>query len=171
MRESDEDAVHAYASDPEVCRYTDFGPNTWEDTVEFVNAAVAHPAQSFADLGITLRGRDQIVGGLGAFVPKGEDADERPHVREVGWVLRRDLWGQGLMPEAVGAMLRQLRDDLTVTRVEARCRPENKASVRVMEKLGMSFEFFLARDYECKGVWVDSHLYGLNLQSAPALAT
>ncbi|PKQ26486.1 MAG: GNAT family N-acetyltransferase [Actinobacteria bacterium HGW-Actinobacteria-4] len=165
FRETDADAVHAYASDPEVCKYTDFGPNTWEDTVNFVNTAMNHEPDSLADLAIALRSTREVIGGTGAFLPKGEEPDERPHVREIGYVLRRDLWGQGLVTEAATALISLLKQTGTVTRIEARCRPENLASARVMQKLGMKFEFLLERDYECKGVWVDSHLYSLDLRA------
>ena len=37
---SDFDAVHAYASDPLVTRFTSFGPNTPEETREFLNRSV-----------------------------------------------------------------------------------------------------------------------------------
>lgn len=161
--ENDADAVHAYASDPEVCRYTDFGPNSWEETVAFVTMAMGRAPDSLSDLAITLRSTHEVIGGCGAFIPKGEEPDERPHVREIGYVLRRDLWGQGLVTEAATALVSLLKATGSVTRVEARCRPENLASARVMEKLGMRFEFLLERDYECKGVWVDSHLYSLEL--------
>jgi ribosomal-protein-alanine N-acetyltransferase len=35
----DAQAVHAYASDPEVVRYLDWGPNTLEDTERFLATA------------------------------------------------------------------------------------------------------------------------------------
>jgi ribosomal-protein-alanine N-acetyltransferase len=168
FRETDADAVHFYASDPEVCRYTDFGPNTWDETVEFVATAVGHEADSLADLAIASRRSGEVIGGCSAFVPKGEEPDERPHVREIGYVLRRDLWGQGFVTEATAALIALLQASGNVTRVEARCRPENVASARVMQKVGMTFQFLLERDYECKGAWVDSHLYSLDIKDLRA---
>ena len=39
--ESDVEHVHVYASDPAVCFFTDWGPNSLEDTEAFVAQAVA----------------------------------------------------------------------------------------------------------------------------------
>lgn len=165
FRETDADDVHLYASDPVVCEHTDWGPNAWQDTVDFVARASAHPAESLADMAITLRGNVQAVGGCGAFVPRGEDPDERPHVREIGWVLRRDLWGQGIMTEAMRAVIDHLmRHHPDITRLESRTRPANQRSERVMKNLGMSLEFTLEREFESKGQWVDSVLYSLDLR-------
>lgn len=167
VRETDADAVHLYASDPEVCLYTDWGPNTWQDTAEFVAMAAAHPEGSLANLAITLKGDPVVVvGGVSAHTPRGEEPDERPHVREVGWVLRRDLWGQGIVTEALRGMIDHLL--LTapeVTRLEARCRPENARSERVMQRLGMTFQFHLDQDYRVREQWVDSVLYALDLRA------
>ena len=40
----DYDSVHAYGSDPEVTRYTAFGPNTPEQTKGFHSQRLARPA-------------------------------------------------------------------------------------------------------------------------------
>lgn len=169
FRETDADDVHLYGSDPEVCTYTDWGPNTWQDTVEFIQRASSHPEGSLEDLAITVRGNLQVVGGCGVFVPRQEDPDERPHVRECGWVLRRDLWGQGIVFEAMVAMLDHvIRNEPHITRLESRCRPQNTRSERIMQKLGMKLEFTLEHEYQIRGEWVDSLLYSLDLKDLRA---
>ncbi len=156
FRISDAAAVHVYGSDPVVTLYTDFGPNTWDDTLGYLQTATK-PTPPTIELGVTLRGADEVVGAVHAHPPV-------PGRWEMGWVLRRDLWGQGLMTEAARAVFDHVaaRDD--VAEIFARCRPENVASARVMEKLGMRYVETIPRDREVRGAWVDSLVYEAQLR-------
>ena len=40
MEVDDFDSIHAYASDPDVCRYMSFGPNTPEETLAFIARSI-----------------------------------------------------------------------------------------------------------------------------------
>ncbi len=59
---------------------------------------------------------------------------------EMTYILRRDLWGKGLAVEAGRALLQHCFKDLGLHRIEARAKPANKASIRVMEKMGFKHE-------------------------------
>jgi RimJ/RimL family protein N-acetyltransferase len=59
---------------------------------------------------------------------------------EVGWWVVKELWGRGLASEAGGAALAFGWHRLGLARIKAVAVPENHASIRVMEKLGMRFE-------------------------------
>lgn len=155
---SDAEDVHAYGSDPEVCRYTDFGPNSWDDTIAFLTA-VTDPDHPAINLAIVLRETGRVVGGVGAR-PK-EDGRY-----EFGWVLRRDLWGQGLVSEAARALADHVLTLAGATILCARCRPENLASARIMEKLGMDCVRRIEHDQEIRGEWVDSLLYEMAADNA-----
>jgi ribosomal-protein-alanine N-acetyltransferase len=61
------------------------------------------------------------------------------------YVASRDR-GQGLAPEALKALLRFGFDDIGLTRIQARCEPDNLGSERVMQKVGMKFEGLLDED-------------------------
>jgi RimJ/RimL family protein N-acetyltransferase len=65
-----------------------------------------------------------------------DDWTASPHDAEVGWVIARDLWGQGLATEAGAAALefgetRGLKSFISIAH------RDNAASRRVMEKLGL----------------------------------
>jgi RimJ/RimL family protein N-acetyltransferase len=53
--------------------------------------------------------------------------------------LSKPWWGQGLATEAAVAWLRYAFEGLGLTEVIAFSHPENRASVRVMEKCGFEF--------------------------------
>jgi len=159
FRVSDAPAVHEYGSDPVVTEHTDFGPNTWDDTLGYLQTATK-PTPPTIELGITLRGDDTVVGAVHAH-------PEAPGTWEMGWVLRRDLWGQGIMTEAAGAVFDYLASQDDVAVIFARCRPANVASAKVMEKLGMRYVETIARDREVGGEWFDSRVYEAELRTAP----
>ena len=59
---------------------------------------------------------------------------------EIGWRLRKEDWGRGLATEAAQAALVDGVAKGCLSRVIAVAMPQNRASLRVMEKLGMKFE-------------------------------
>ena len=62
---------------------------------------------------------------------------------ELGYCIGKAWWGQGLMPEAVKAVIRYLIREVGMNRVEARHDVRNPNSGRVMQKVGMTFEGIL----------------------------
>lgn len=59
---------------------------------------------------------------------------------EIGWRLRPEYWGQGLATEAATAVMEYGFQQWGFPRLISVCQTENKASIRIMEKLGMEFE-------------------------------
>lgn len=169
--EADRDDVHLYASDPAVCFFTDWGPNTDADTDEFIAAAVdsGAPLNTAVMLAQEVLGASgpvaagTVIGSVSAFGAHRGPVDANPASRELGWVVRRDLWGQGIATEAVTGLIDGLADEGVVREFHARCRPQNRASSRVMEHVGMTFVETIAKDKLIRGDWVDSHLYSLVL--------
>ena len=130
-------AVHAYAADPAVCAFVEWGPNSPDETAAFLRQCreerPARPRQTVT-LAVT---RHSIVIGSIALMLAESDLVRGPGEAEMGYVLRADTWAQGYAAEAATAMLELARNAFGVTRVLATCRPENLASVRVLEKIGM----------------------------------
>lgn len=58
---------------------------------------------------------------------------------ELGWIIRRDYWGMGFAVEAAQGLIDFFSKKMNLSRFIAHCDAENSASVRVMEKLGMSY--------------------------------
>ena len=159
--QSDFDAVHRFASEPEVATFVAWGPNTPQDTEVFLDACVAERAESprmSYTLAVTAAGSDQF-GSVGVYC-----GDGMSHA-EMGFVISPDRWGDGYATEAATAVLGFGFDSLGLHRIWATCRPENLASARVLERIGMQREGHL-RDHVCiRGCWRDSFLYAA---TAPA---
>lgn len=84
------------------------------------------------------------------------------HARaELGYAIHREYWGQGLVPEAVRAMISFGFEKIGLNRIEARCIAENTASARVMEKAGMSYEGTLRQREFIKGAYRNIKLYAI----------
>lgn len=71
----------------------------------------------------------------------GESCDEvSPDEVEIGWMITPTAWGHGFATEAGSAVRDEAFERLGLESVVAVHHPENVASGRVMEKLGMTFE-------------------------------
>lgn len=80
---------------------------------------------------------------------------------EVGYLLQRDAWGQGYATEAAAAVVNAAITQLGMHRIIATCAPENAASARILEKLGMRREGHLRRHMWLRDHWRDSYLYAV----------
>ena len=158
MTLDDAEAVFAYASDPEVTRYVIWDTHrAIEDSKRFLHTVVErYENAEAADWGIVYKGNGRFIGGCG-IVQWNSD-----HARaEMGYVLSREHWGRGLIPEAVRAMITFGFERMSLNRIEARCMTENVASARVMEKARMIYEgTFQQREY-IKGAYRDIKLYAI----------
>jgi RimJ/RimL family protein N-acetyltransferase len=59
---------------------------------------------------------------------------------EIGYWLGKSYWGQGYMTEAAARLLKFGFEVLGLERIHARCFVHNKASAKVLEKIGLNYE-------------------------------
>ncbi len=152
-------AVQSYAKDRRTTRYMKWGPNSPRQTLFFLNRAQATaretPRLEF-DSAIILRETNELIGGCGIYI-RSVDHKEA----ELGYCLRRDMWGQGIIPEAATRLLEFGFGELCLHRIFARCHVKNTASARVMEKIGMQYEGVMRGSRFIKGAWWDFKLYAV----------
>lgn len=157
--EDDWGAVHTYAHRPEVSRFMPWGPNSEQDSRDFVGRAlaaqVASPRLSF-EIAVIWRESGQLIGGCHLSVQ-----NQTQGVGEIGYCLHPDFWGRGCAAEASGALLALGFEELQLHRLQATCDPENKGSRRVLEKLGMQLEGRLRQNLQIRGQWRDSLLWSI----------
>ena len=154
---ADLDAVHAYASDPDVTRYMTWGPNTQEDTRSFLefatSAAIANPRLVY-ELGIIESATDRLVGACG--LHSSDDGQAM-----LGYCLHQDVWGLGYGTEAARAQLEFAFEQLGVHRAWAGTDPSNAASARILEKLGMRLEGHLHENVHVRSEWRDTLVFAM----------
>lgn len=152
FRADDVDDVFSFSSDPEWGRYIEVPmPYSRRDAEEFVAGAVLPDAAAKLRWAIVHEGR---VSGFLNLMPSAGAA-------EVGCGIARPLWGQGLVTEAVAAVIEHGFQALGLARIYAYAVVDNRASWRVMEKLGMQREGFLRRRRTIRGEYVDDVLYSI----------
>jgi ribosomal-protein-alanine N-acetyltransferase len=79
----------------------------------------------------------------------------------LGYWMGQDYVGQGLMTEAVGAVIPFAFDTLGLHRIHAAFLPTNTASRRVLEKNGFREEGYAENYLQIDGKWCDHVLFGL----------
>lgn len=91
------------------------------------------------NFGLFDRTETTVLGGLGLHGRVGEGA------REIGYWLHKNHIRQGLMTEAVAAIVRVAFQIEKIDRLEIHCDPRNVASAGVARKLGFAHETTLRR--------------------------
>lgn len=131
---ADVDALSLVLSDPAtMCFY----PNPYDrpGVEEWISRNLRRYAQDGHGLwAMTLKTSGELVGDCGLTVQQVDGANEI----EIGYHVRRDLWGQGLATEAARACRDYGFARLPVERLISLIRPENLPSRRVAEKNGMT---------------------------------
>ena len=85
-----------------------------------------------------------------------------PATYEIGWVIHPDHQRCGYASEAARAGLAYAFESRHAHRVIATCQPENTASYRVMEKIGMRREaHFRQCIHRGDDVWWDEYFYAI----------
>jgi ribosomal-protein-alanine N-acetyltransferase len=123
-------------ADPVVMRFINWGKGrSRAETRERTDSMIRHWVQhGFGMWALFHRQTNAFVGRCGLCY-----LDNTPDV-ELGYTLHEKFWGQGLAVEASRACLRFGFDLVGLERIVAIALEENRASTRVMEKLGFTFE-------------------------------
>lgn len=126
-----------WASDPEVTRYM-----TWptHERVEISSMILtdwtSHYAQeNYYQWAIVPKAFGQPIGSIAAV-----HINDRVGKLEIGYCIGRSWWHQGIMTEALNAVIDFFFEEVGVNRVEACHDPNNPNSGAVMKKCGMTYE-------------------------------
>jgi ribosomal-protein-alanine N-acetyltransferase len=135
---TDLDDLWALYCDPEITRYIPDAPRTREEAREELEWHMhGHPRNSDLGLWATIHKETGTFIGRCGLLPW--DIDGQQEV-EVAYTIARPYWGQGLATEAAQAILRYGFEKLDLDRLVSLIDPDNIASQRVAEKMGMTFE-------------------------------
>lgn len=152
FRKNDFDDYAALYADPEVLRYLGGGAETWDRDRSWRHMACLLGHWRLAGSGmwaVERQGAGTFLGVIGFAEPEGWPGFE------LAWTLARRFWGQGYATEGAQAALAHAFKDLHKDRVISLIHPENRASIRVAERLGQRIEGRIphfGRDMLCYGI-------------------
>jgi [ribosomal protein S5]-alanine N-acetyltransferase len=135
LQPADAAPLQRFYGDPEAMRY--IGSNGRAIDQRATQAAIARHIAHQRENGFSLwaivdRADGSVIGCAGLYLVEGTG----PEV-EIVYQLVRDRWGQGIATETARACLEHGLGPLGLPRVIGLAYPENRPSVRVMQKIGM----------------------------------
>ncbi|MCU1513509.1 MAG: N-acetyltransferase [Microbacteriaceae bacterium] len=163
MTLGDVDDVHAYMSDPHVCRYLLFEPRSRETVAEKITewSTMGRLGDTGDDLELALELTTAADAGrvIGHSYFKLTSVDDLSG--EIGWTLHPDFQGVGYAAEAANAMLRYAFAELGLHRITADLDPRNHESIALCTRLGMREEALFREHMWFKGEWADTGIYAI----------
>lgn len=140
---NDVDNVDRYSKKEAVTTFMLWGPNTYEQSEQFVKHVVYQSRQKpLLEHHFMVQLKDGPV--IGACSLTFKSLDEAP---ALGWVFDDIYWNQGYGTETAKALLNYSFNKLQVRKVYATCIDENIGSARVMEKNGMRYVKTISKEY------------------------
>lgn len=158
IREDDARDMYAYGSDEVVSKYVTWDRHqTIHNTMEFIQFVLdRYETGQIAPWGIQLKETGTFIGTID-FV----NWNAKHKWSELGYVLARPLWGNGIITEAAKRLLEFGFNETDVERIQARCFQENIGSEKVMQKIGMTFEGTLRHAWLKKGKYHNIKVYSI----------
>lgn len=132
----DRPALERMVADSDMMRHITHG-RAWsvDEVDEFLQRQAAQLAAHGVCMGpLVIRGTTEIIGVAGI------QPLDLPGEYELGWWVWKEYWGRGYATEAGRALAAFAAGEMGLSRVVAVIDPDNAASIRVAEKIGMRFE-------------------------------
>jgi RimJ/RimL family protein N-acetyltransferase len=151
--------VQAYAGEAAAARFMVWGPNDERQSAEFIQRMIAAQRETprrVYEAAVVLRDTGRVIGGVGMRITRAAEREG-----DVGYVFNPRVWGRGYCTEAAAALVGFGFAELKLHRIFATCDPANRASARVLEKLGMRHEGRHRDHLWQKGAWRDSLVYAI----------
>lgn len=159
-KNSDVNDIFDYASDKEVTKYL-----TWqvhkdlEDSKAFLkwveSVTSGESGKIFFVYAIELKSTEKVIGSI-------DFKNTHKFGGQMDYVIGQPYWGKGYMTEATNALkLWAFEQFPELVRLQAFCQPENLASKRIMEKMGMEFEGLRKKSFVIQNKAVDLVHYAL----------
>jgi ribosomal-protein-alanine N-acetyltransferase len=142
MSLDDASDFYNYYSDRQVTKHLDwYGPDSVEHAREVIQAwNDNYKKKVVIPWGIALKSNNKIIGTI-PYIPIRGTFEWKPLLpTAVGFELSRAYWNQGIMSEALQAVIAFGFDQLGSHRIQAEVYPENTASVTLMKKFGFQEE-------------------------------
>ncbi len=160
FEERDIEPFSRYRSDPEVARYQCWeAPYSLDQAAWFVNEMKTRtPGEpgNWYQLALELKTTREMIGDC-AFRRPPADKEQA----EIAFTLATLFQGKGYATEAITRLIDYLFGELGLHRVWANCDPDNLASARLMERVGMRHEGRFLESLWFKGYWAGEDWFAI----------
>lgn len=155
----DAPTVFGYVNDAAYWQYQRSEPPTSQQIDTLIKWVVSEQATKPRLAYFLAAARNDTGEIVGEAVLKVTNPAERQ--AELGFGVAPRFWKQGYATEIAGAILDVAFNKLKIHRVSGQCSPENKGSIRVMQKLGMAREGLLRDVHYARGKWWSTVIYAV----------
>ncbi len=140
--------MYTYAKDPEVTKYLTWSCHSSESQTErYIKLLQKKYASGvFNDWGLVLKENGRFIGTCGY-----TSFDYTKLTAEIGYVIARDMWGNGYAAEAAKKVMEFGREVFGLTGFCAKMIEGNNASLSVMKKCGMTLDGIYKNSMFIKG--------------------
>lgn len=159
IKEEDFYDIHSYASNIEVIKYMIWGPNSEDETEDFMEEAMKcitdRPRLKY-DLVIIDKKLKKLVGGVAINV-----VSQSNRTGEIGYCINPKFWRNGYATEATKAIIEFGFKTLKLHRIQATCDVRNTGSTKVLQKCGLKREGIIREHILLRDGWRNSYLYSI----------
>lgn len=160
MRKADAESIRRYIRDREIRRWTLIPqPYTLDHAHAFIKISQGRARKKKPDmilLGIEHKETGEIIGGIGLHRVDYENKNA-----EIGCWIGKPFRGQGLVTEAMRAVLKYAFTVLKLKRVQAQVFVGNVASMKMVRRCGFTREGCLRSNFLQRGKWRTSYIYSI----------
>jgi len=158
IRIEDKIKIFEYRSDSETNKFQSWIPKTIEDVEEFIgkNPEKFNEPESWFQFVIIEKDTNKLIGDLGVHFISPENK-----VIEIGCTLNKKYHNKGFASEALRRIIDYNFKELKKHRIVASIDPDNKSSIRLIERLGFRKEAHFVESIFINGQWVDDFVYAL----------
>ena len=153
LRRPDLHAFVQYRNDPEVARWQPWKLPYYKHEAaklfQTADAAAPMVPGEWRQIGVASKEDNQLLGDCGVLL-----MDDGRQV-ELGITLASEHWRKGYATEAFTALITTLFTTYAIHRVCTDVDPRNKASMKLMPKVGMRLEGHMRQSMLCREEWVD----------------
>jgi RimJ/RimL family protein N-acetyltransferase len=154
----DKNEVFEYRSDTETNKYQGWIPKTIDDVITFIGkvSKQINKPETWFQFVIIEKENQKIIGDLGMHFFDSENKQA-----EIGCTLNKNYQNKGYATESVKRVIDYLFKDLNKHRIITSIDPDNKNSIRLVERIGFRKEAHFIESLLINGEWVDDLIYAL----------
>ena len=158
IKPEDKNEIFEYHSDPEINKYQGWIPITIDDVETFIGKVSKHinEPETWFQVVILEKETQKIVGDIGIHFFGSENKQV-----ELGCTLNRNFQNKGYATESLIKVIDYLFKEMKKHRIIASMDPDNKNSIRLVERIGFRKEAHFVKSLYLNGKWVDDLIYAL----------